>query len=90
MSLWFLPTIFAALAIGIANLCIWLDAQVGASIGVRYDLVSDPATAANFAGTIAAATLAFVAVVFATTLSPSSWPPASTPLAPYVSLFDPA
>lgn len=68
ISLWFLPTIFAALAIGIANLCIWLDAQVGASIGVRYDLVSDPATAANFAGTIAAATLAFVAVVFATTL----------------------
>ena len=35
---------------------------------MRFDLVSDPATAANFAGTIAAATLAFVAVVFATTL----------------------
>ena len=32
------------------------------------NLVSDPGTAATFAGAIAAATLAFVAVVFATTL----------------------
>ena len=68
MSLWFVPTIFALVAIGLANLCIWLDSQIGASVRVRFDLVSDPATAANFAGTIAAATLAFVAVVFATTL----------------------
>jgi uncharacterized membrane protein len=67
-SLWFLPTIFAAAAIGIANLTIWLDAQVDAPIRVRPDLVSDPSTAATFAGAIAAATLAFVAVVFATTL----------------------
>src|ERR1700722_17386284 len=66
--LWFLPTIFAAAAIGIANLTIWLDAQVDAPIRVRPDLVSDPSTAATFAGAIAAATLAFVAVVFATTL----------------------
>ena len=51
-----------------ADLCIWLDGRIGASVRVRFDLVSDPATAANFAGTIAAATLAFVAVVFATTL----------------------
>ena len=35
---------------------------------MRPDLVSDPGTAATFAGAIAAATLAFVAVVFATTL----------------------
>ncbi len=68
MSLWFLPTIFAAVAIGAANLTIWLDSQVAAPIGVRPDLVSDPGTAATFAGAIAAATLAFVAVVFATTL----------------------
>jgi uncharacterized membrane protein len=68
VSLWFVPTIFAVVAIGLANLCIWLDGQVGASVRVRFDLVSDPTTAANFAGTIAAATLAFVAVVFATTL----------------------
>jgi uncharacterized membrane protein len=67
-SLWFLPTIYAAAAIGGANLTIWLDAQVDAPIGVRPDLVSDPGTAATFAGAIAAATLAFVAVVFATTL----------------------
>ena len=35
---------------------------------MRPDLVSDPGSAATFAGAIAAATLAFVAVVFATTL----------------------
>ena len=68
VSLWFLPTIFAAAAIVAANLTIWLDAQVDAPIGVRPDLVSDPGSAATFAGAIAAATLAFVAVVFATTL----------------------
>jgi uncharacterized membrane protein len=68
VSLWFLPTIFAAAAIIAANLTIWLDARVDAPIGVRPDLVSDPGTAATFAGAIAAATLAFVAVVFATTL----------------------
>jgi uncharacterized membrane protein len=67
-SLWFAPTIFAVAAIGAANLTIWLDARVDAPIGVRPDLVSDPTTAATFAGAIAAATLAFVAVVFATTL----------------------
>jgi uncharacterized membrane protein len=68
VSLWFVPTIFAAAAIGVANLTIWLDARVEAPIGVRPDLVGDPSTAATFAGAIAAATLAFVAVVFATTL----------------------
>jgi uncharacterized membrane protein len=68
VSLWFVPTIFALLSIGVANLCLWLDTQIGASVRVRFDLVSDPATAANFAGTIAAAMLAFIAVVFATTL----------------------
>jgi uncharacterized membrane protein len=68
VSLWFAPTIFALLAIGLANLCIWLDGRIDASVRVRFDLVSDPATAANFAGTIAAAMLAFIAVVFATTL----------------------
>ena len=68
VSLWFLPTIFAVAAIVVANLTIWLDTQVDAPIGVRPDLVSDPGSAATFAGAIAAATLAFVAVVFATTL----------------------
>ena len=68
VSLWFLPTIFAAAAIGVANLTIWLDARVDVPVGVRPDLVGDPGTAATFAGAIAAATLAFVAVVFATTL----------------------
>src|SRR6202042_2961531 len=68
VSLWFVPTIFAVVAVGLADLCIWLDGRIGASVRVRFDLVSDPATAANFAGTLAAATLAFVAVVFATTL----------------------
>ena len=68
VSLWFLPTLFAAASIAAANLTIWLDARVDAPIGVRALLVSDPVTAATFAAAIAAATLAFVAVVFATTL----------------------
>ena len=68
VSLWFLPSVFAGAAIVAANLTIWLDARVDAPIGVRPDLVSDAGTAATFAGAIAAATLAFVAVVFATTL----------------------
>ena len=68
VSLWFAPTIFAVAAIGVANLTIWLDAWADVPIGVRPDLVSDPGSAATFAGAIAAATLAFVAVVFATTL----------------------
>ena len=68
VSLWFVPTIFAAASIAAANLTIWVDAQVDAPIGVRPDLVSDPGTATTFAAAIAAATLAFVAVVFATTL----------------------
>jgi len=68
VSLWFLPAIFAAAAIGAANLTIWLDARVDAPVGVRPGLVSDPGSAATFAAAIAAATLAFVAVVFATTL----------------------
>jgi uncharacterized membrane protein len=68
VSLWFLPAIFAAAAIAAANLAIWLDAPVDAPVGVRPGLVSDPGSAATFAGAIAAATLAFVAAVFATTL----------------------
>ncbi len=68
VSLWFLPAIFAVAAIAAANLTVWLDARVDAPIGVRPDLVSDPGSAATFAGAIAAATLAFVAVVLATTL----------------------
>jgi uncharacterized membrane protein len=68
VSLWFIPTLFAAGALLLAYLAVWLDEQINASIGVRFGLVSDPSTAASLAGTIAAATLAFVAVVFATTL----------------------
>jgi uncharacterized membrane protein len=45
-----------------------LDDTVAAPVRVRFGLVNDPATAASVAGTIAAATLAFVAVVFGTTL----------------------
>lgn len=68
VSLWFVPTLFIAAAVGVANLAGWLDDQIAAPIGFRPDLVSDPSTAATFAGAIAAATLAFVAIVFATTL----------------------
>jgi uncharacterized membrane protein len=68
VSLWFIPSIFAVLAVGVAFAAIWLDDTIAAPVRVRFGLVSDPATAASIAGTIAAATLAFVAVVFATTL----------------------
>jgi uncharacterized membrane protein len=68
VSLWFVPTLFAAGAFLLAYLAVWLDAQIDEPVGARFGLVSDPSTAASFAGTIAAATLAFVAVVFATTL----------------------
>ena len=68
VSLWFIPAIFAAAAIGAANLTVWLDSVVEAPVGSRPDLVSDQSAASSFAGAIAAATLAFVAVVFATTL----------------------
>ena len=68
VSLWFVPTLFAASAFVAAYVAVWLDEQIDEPIGARFGLVSDPSTAASFAGTIAAATLAFVAVVFATTL----------------------
>jgi uncharacterized membrane protein len=68
VSLWFVPTIFAAAAVGVAFLAYWLDGVIGASVRVRFGLAIDPSVAASLAGTIAAATLAFVAVVFATTL----------------------
>src|SRR6516165_11941935 len=68
VSLWFIPCVFALLAVGAAFAAIWLDDTIAAPVRVRFGLVSDPATAASVAGTIAAATLAFVAVVFATTL----------------------
>ena len=68
VSLWFVPAILAAAALGGAYLAVWLDEQIREPVGARFGLVSDPSTAASFAGTIAAATLAFVAVVFATTL----------------------
>ena len=68
VSLWFVPTIFAAVAFVAAYVAVWLDEQIDEPIGARFGLVSDPSTAASFVSTIAAATLAFVAVVFATTL----------------------
>jgi uncharacterized membrane protein len=68
VSLWFIPSVFAVLAVGAAFVAIWLDDTIAAPVGVRFGLVSDPDTAASVAGTIAAATLAFVAVVFGTTL----------------------
>jgi uncharacterized membrane protein len=68
VSLWFLPAIFVAASIALANLTLWLDSVVGATVALRPDLVPDQSAASNLAGAIAAATLAFVAVVFATTL----------------------
>jgi uncharacterized membrane protein len=68
VSLWFIPSLFALLAFGAALTAIWLDDTIAAPVRVRFGLVSDPATAASVAGTIATATLAFVAVVFGTTL----------------------
>ena len=52
----------------VVDLATWLDSKVAASVSVRPDLVSDPSAASTFAAAIAGATLAFIAVVFATTL----------------------
>jgi uncharacterized membrane protein len=68
VSLWFIPSLFALLAVGAAFVAIWLDDTIAAPVRVRFGGVGDPATAASVAGAIAAATLAFVAVVFGTTL----------------------
>ena len=68
VSLWFVPAIFVAGSIALANLVLWLDSVVAAPVALRPDLVPDQGAASNLAGAIAAATLAFVAVVFATTL----------------------
>ena len=60
VSLWFLPTIYAAAAIVAANLTIWLDARVDAPIGVRPDLVSNRASvpsARQFAPVVSVSTL---------------------------------
>ena len=67
-SLWFVPTISVLAAIVVAEVADAIDQRIETPIGARRLLISDPSTAAVFAGTIAAATLAFVAVVFATTL----------------------
>ncbi len=67
-SLWFLPAVAVLAAIVLAEITQSIDASIDAPIGVRHFLVSDPSTAALLAGTVATATLAFVAVVFATTL----------------------
>jgi uncharacterized membrane protein len=68
VSLWFVPTIFVAVAVGAAFAADWIDSRIGAAVRPRFGLAIDPSSAASLAGTIAAATLAFVAVVFATTL----------------------
>lgn len=68
VSLWFIPAIFVAASIALANVALWLDSVVNAPVAARPDLVPDQAVASSFAAAIAAATLAFVAVVFATTL----------------------
>jgi uncharacterized membrane protein len=67
-SLWFLPTVAVLAAIVLAEITQSIDAGIDAPVGVRHFLISDPSTAALLAGTVATATLAFVAVVFATTL----------------------
>jgi uncharacterized membrane protein len=68
VSLWFVPTIFVVVAVGAAFAADWIDSMIEAAVRPRLGLAIDPSSAASLAGTIAAATLAFVAVVFATTL----------------------
>jgi uncharacterized membrane protein len=68
VSLWFVPTIFVAAAVGAAFVADWIDSRIAAAVRPRLGLAIDPSSGASLAGTIAAATLAFVAVVFATTL----------------------
>ena len=67
-SLWFLPTIMVLGAIVLGKVTELIDERIDSPVGARHLLIDDPSTAALVAGTIATATLAFVAVVFATTL----------------------
>ena len=67
-SLWFLPTIMVLAAIVLGKVTDSIDERIDSPVGARHFLIDDPSTAAVVAGTIATATLAFVAVVFATTL----------------------
>ena len=60
VSLWFIPAIFVAAAIALANVALWLDSVVAAPVKSRPDLVPDQSAASSFAAAIAAATLAFV------------------------------
>src|SRR6478672_1493595 len=55
-------------AIVLGKLTEAIDERIDSPVGARHFLIDDPSTAAVVASTIATATLAFVAVVFATTL----------------------
>ena len=68
VSLWFAPVVLAVAAVAAGFTATWLDEQRRAPVGSHRFLTDDPSAVSSFAATIATATLAFVAVVFATTL----------------------
>jgi uncharacterized membrane protein len=66
-SLWFVPGLCVLGAIVISRLSLLIDHRHGPFTSPRWLIISDPDAASLFAGTVAAAMLSFVAMVFSTT-----------------------
>lgn len=66
-SLWFVPTLFVVGALLLSRLTLLIDHEHGAFTQPQWLVIDDPDAAGLFAGTVAAAMLSFVAMVFSTT-----------------------
>jgi uncharacterized membrane protein len=66
-SLWFVPGLCVLGAIVISRLSLLIDHRHGPFTSPRWLIISDPDAASLFVGTVAAAMLSFVAMVFSTT-----------------------
>lgn len=66
-SLWFVPGLFVMGAIAASRLTLFIDHRHGPISSPSWIIISDPDAASLFTGTVAAAMLSFVAMVFSTT-----------------------
>ena len=66
-SLWFVPGLFVIGALLGARLTLFIDHTHGPFTTPRWLIITDPNAASVFTGTVAAAMLSFVAMVFSTT-----------------------
>ncbi|MEY4175459.1 MAG: hypothetical protein RI900_2624 [Actinomycetota bacterium] len=66
-SLWFVPVLFVVGALALSRLTLLIDHEHGAFTQPQWLVIDDPDAAGLFAGTVAAAMLSFVAMVFSTT-----------------------